>query len=530
MFVTCLNMVSEAWKSYVFGILSRFMEDQELIRYKKYLKERLASFNGIFTKASTGDYSEDVVMPPANDEFVELSAGIQVMIEAIRGRISALESEVAERKYQASHDSLTGLPNRHSFEERAIKLAAEAHRDDKKMAFLYFDIDRFKQVNDVFGHLVGDVLLQEFARRITSCMREDDIIGRLGGDEFVVILKDIKARYEVVRIMKKVIKALESPIPFESRTIFLSTSIGIAMFPRDGRDVRSLIANSDVALLNAKQSGRNHYRFYQAAMNKEASSRLNVVQELRQALLARQIEVYYQPVVDSSTRKVISVEALLRWHHPERGLVSASEFISIAEDHGIMKMLGEETLRTVFAQQGRWLHQGLPQMRIAVNLSPREFTDSRFIDKVKKLLSENNLPPSFLEFEIVETLAMENIELAKDRFKMLHKLGVHIAIDDFGVGYSSLGYLKDLPIDTLKIDQSFIKHGIKNPHNQAIVRSIISLGHNLNVKVIAEGVETEEQLQFLRELGCDGVQGYYIARPMQSEKLANWASAFEPII
>jgi len=506
------------------------MEDQELSRYKKYIKERLASFYGIFAKASVGDYSEDVVMPPKCDEFAELAAGIQVMIKDIRQRIADLESEIAERKYQAAHDQLTGLPNRHSFEERSEALFKSRLRENEEVAFLYLDIDRFKQVNDVFGHIVGDVLLQEFASRISDCIRSEDIIGRLGGDEFVIILRGVKTRNDVVRVAKKIVKSLASPIPFESRTIFLSTSIGIALYPGDGRDTQSLIANSDVALLQAKQAGRNHYKFYHASMNREASVRLSVVHELRQALIAKEIELHYQPIVDATTHKILTVEALLRWRHPVRGLIPAADFISIAEDHGIMKMLGEQTLKTVFVQQGEWQKQGLRPMRISVNLSPREFTDSRFIEKVKHLLSENHISPSLLEFEIVENLAMENIALAKDRFKRLRQLGVMIAIDDFGVGYSSLGYLKDLSIDTLKIDQSFIRRGLKNPRDLAIIRAIIALGHSLRVKVVAEGVESEEQLLTLRELGCDGLQGYYIARPMPSERLARWKSEFEPIV
>jgi diguanylate cyclase (GGDEF)-like protein len=506
------------------------MEDPELSQYKEHIKKRLASFYGIFAKASVGDYSEDAVIPPEGDEFAKLAAGIQGMIEVIRERISELEAEVVERKYQAAHDPLTGLPNRHSFEERARVALEAAQRDNKKLALLYLDIDRFKQVNDVFGHYVGDMLLQEFARRVGECITSDDIVGRFGGDEFVVILTNIKTRSEVTRTIKKIIKALESPMPFESRTVFLSTSIGVAMFPEEGSDMQTLLANSDVALLHAKQAGRNHYNFYEASMNREASSKMNVVQELRQALLANQIKLYYQPVIDAVTHKVVNVEALLRWQHPERGLLPASEFISIAEDHGIMKKLGEETLKTVFSQQGEWQRKGVPPTRIAINLSPREFTDSRFIEKVKRLLSENNISPALLEFEIVENLAMENIALAKDRFKLLRKMGITIAIDDFGIGYSSLGYLKDLPIDVLKIDQSFIKHSMTNSQNQAIIKAIVALGHSLHMKVVAEGVESEDQLHLLRELGCDGMQGYYIARPMPAEKLAQWASKFEPII
>jgi diguanylate cyclase (GGDEF)-like protein len=503
--------------------------------YKKYIKEQLASFYQIFAKASVGDYSEDVVIPQEGDELAELAAGIQVMLEVIRSRISELEAEIADRtlveekiRYQAAHDPITGLPNRHSFD--AALSEAILTSGEKKMALLYFDIDRFKQVNDAYGHQTGDLLLKEFATRVHQCIRQNDIIARLGGDEFAVVLRDIKTTQDATRVVKKIVKALEPPISLDERTVFLSASIGIAMFPHDGRDLWSFVANADVALLHAKQSGRNHYKFYRPSMGREVSSQLGMVQELRQALRENQIELYYQPIIDTQTQKTLSIEALLRWQHPKRGLLTAGEFITVAEHYGIMRMLGEETLRAVLAQQGSWQEHGTHPIRVAVNISPREFTDSRFVERIKKLLAEYRIQPSLLEFEIVETLAMENIELAKDRFKALRKLGITISIDDFGTGYSSLSYLKDLPIDNLKIDKSFVRRSITSEQDRAIIQAIVTLGHSLHLRVVAEGVETEEQLHLLRDLGCDAVQGFYTGRPMPPAKLVEWASQFEPIL
>ncbi len=509
-----------------------------LEEYKKKVKNRLASFGSIFAKASIGDYSEDAVIPEdESDEFSELAAGIQVMIEVIRERIEELEAEIADRKiieerirHQALHDPLTGLPNRKLFEERLAVVFPEAFRENKKMAVLYFDIDRFKQVNDVYGHEVGDLLLKEFTARVRDCLPKENVFARIGGDEFVAVLTDVKERNEVMKILKKIVEVLESSMPIESKTIFLSTSIGVAMFPRDGRDLRSLLANSDVALSHAKQGGRNHYRFYRSVMNKEASARLAIVQELRQAVIANQMEAFYQPVINLKTNRIMNAEALLRWRHPERGIIAAADFIPLAYDHGIMRVLGEAVLTSVFQDQRMWQRRGMPRIRVAVNLSSREFTDRGFVEKLKRMLTEYEISPTLLEFEIVESLAMENISLAKERFKTFHKLGITITIDDFGIGYSSLSYLKGLPVDKLKIDQSFIRNSVKSREDRAIIQTIITLGHNLNLKVIAEGVETKEQLKLLQEMGCDGVQGFRVARPMSSEALVHWISKTEPIV
>ncbi|HVN26043.1 MAG TPA: EAL domain-containing protein [Candidatus Paceibacterota bacterium] len=460
------------------------------------------------------------------------------MIDVIRGRIGELEAEIVDRKvaeeklrHQAAHDPITGLPNRHWFDAWLGEAIAKEAAGDGKMAFLYFDIDRFKQVNDVYGHQVGDVLLKEFAERIRGCISPRDAIARLGGDEFAAVLTGVRSRHDVTRTIRRMTKALEPAIPVEEHSVFLSASIGIAMFPQDGRDVRTLIANADVALLQAKNEGRNHFTFYQPKMNRELAAQMSMVHELRQAIAGNELELHYQPIVDVHTRKNIGMEALLRWRHPTRGLLAAGEFIPVAEHHGVMRRLGEEVLRTVLAQQSVWRRQGAqPPFRVAVNLSPREFTDDRFVDRVKRLLAEYDVPPQLLEFEIVESLAMENVALARDRFKALRKLGITISIDDFGMGYSSLSYLKDLPVDNLKIDQSFIKRSMTNEQDRAIVKTIVSLGHSLHLNVIAEGVESEAQFGFLRDVGCDWVQGYHIARPMPSRQLAQWASRFSPIV
>ncbi|HVM77256.1 MAG TPA: EAL domain-containing protein [Candidatus Paceibacterota bacterium] len=513
------------------------MAIESLDSYKKYVKERLDSFRTIFAKASIGEYSEDVAIPEDNEEFAELATGIQVMIEVIRERIGELENEIADRKiieerirHQALHDPLTGLPNRKLLEERLAEVFQNAFRDDQKMAVVYFDLDRFKQINDVYGHQVGDMLLKEFAGRVDEVLPPGSLFARLGGDEFLVVLHKVKSQTDVSNILKRVVTALESPMSIESKTLFLSTSMGVAMFPRDGRELSTLVANSDVALLQAKHAGRNHFRFYRAMMNREASSRMQVVQELRHAVASEQMEIYYQPVVDFSTNRIMNAEALLRWRHPEQGLIEAHDFIPLAYDHGIMRMLGESTLRGVLQSQRTWQRQGVSRIRVAVNLSTREFTDRTFMEKLRSMLDEFEISPTLLEFEIVESLAMENIDLAKDRFKAFHKLGITIAIDDFGMGYSSLGYLKDLSVDKLKIDQSFVRRSLKSKEDRAIIQTIVALGQNLNLKVVGEGVETKEQLNLLRELGCSGVQGFRVARPMSGDMLARWVASSEPLV
>ena len=506
-------------------------------KYKKIVKDRLTSFRSIFAKASVGDYSENAVIPEGDDDFAELATGIQVMLDAIRGHVGKLETEVADRKlmeerirHQALHDPLTGLPNRALLEEQLVGVFSKASREEQKMAIVYLDIDRFKQINDVFGHQVGDRLLKEFAVRVRDVIPPESLFSRMGGDEFVITLLDTKSENDVAKILKKIVTALESPMPIESKILFLSTSMGVAMFPRDGRDPLTLMANSDVALLQAKHAGRNHYRFYRAAMNREASARMHFVQELRHAIVGNQIETFYQPVVSFETGRIMNAEALLRWRHPNRGLVEAHEFIPLAYDHGIMRMLGEAALKTVFQNEREWQAQGIPRIRVAVNLSSREFTDREFLEKLKRMLDEFGVSPTLLEFEIVESVAMENIELAKERFKAFHRLGITIAIDDFGIGYSSLGYLKDLSVDKLKVDQSFVRRSLKSREDRAIIQTIVALGRNLNLKVVAEGVETKDQMTLLKELGCDGVQGFRIARPMPGDMLARWVVQTEPMI
>jgi diguanylate cyclase (GGDEF)-like protein len=513
------------------------MDPESLEAYKKFVRNRLATFQGIFAKASVGDYSEDAVIPEGDDDFSELAAGIQVMIEVIRERIDELETEIADRKiieerirHQALHDPLTGLPNRKLLEERLGEIFQEAFRNNQKMAIVYLDIDRFKQINDVFGHQVGDLLLKEFTVRIQSSLPKDSLFVRMGGDEFVIAIMNAKSQTEVTKILKKIVIALESPMPIEAKTLFLSTSMGVAMFPRDGRELTTLMANSDVALLQAKQAGRNHFRFYKTTMNREASSRMQVVQELRRALIANQIETYYQPVMDLSTNRIMNAEALLRWQHPERGTIAAQEFIPLAYDHGIMRMLGETALKSLFHDQRGWQKQGIPRVRVAVNLSSREFTDREFLEKLRRMLDEYEISPTLLEFEIVESLAMENIDLAKERFRSFHKLGITIAIDDFGIGYSSLSYLKNLSVDKLKIDQSFVRRSLKSREDRAIIQTIIALGRNLNLKVVAEGVETKDQFKLLQEMGCDGIQGFRVAHPMSADALARWVVRSEPMV
>jgi diguanylate cyclase (GGDEF)-like protein len=428
-----------------------------------------------------------------------------------RARIQALRLEQAnaELQHQATHDALTGLPNRLLFIDRLGREIAHAERDGHRFAVLVVDLDRFKVINDTLGHGPGDQLLVEIARRLSNSVRSADTVARTGGDEFLLLLTDIREASDAAVIAAKIISELDKSLSIGGTEVHTSASIGISLYPVDGTDSDSLVAHADEAMYFAKQAGRNAFHFFNPGMSVFSRERLDLESELRRALPMKQFEVHYQPKVDVVTGRMNSVEALLRWRHPTRGLVGPLDFIPIAEETGLMLPIGEWVLREACRQARQWQREGLPFLRIAVNISPIHFRQSKFLDVVRSALLDHDLEPQYLEIELTETTVMDHAENSVNILEELSRMGVLVSIDDFGTGYSSMSYLRRFPIDKLKIDRSFINDMTTNSDAAAIVKAIISLAHSLRLKVVAEGVETAEQLQQLQELGCDQFQGFY---------------------
>jgi diguanylate cyclase (GGDEF)-like protein/PAS domain S-box-containing protein len=420
-------------------------------------------------------------------------------------------------KHLAYHDALTGLANRTLFQDRLTVALAQARRKKQTAAVMFLDLDRFKAVNDTVGHALGDHLLQGVAERLTGLVRDGDTVARVGGDEFALLLQEVERAEEVAEVAERVLDALRQPWVLNGQEFRITTSIGIAMFPNDGEDADSLLRNADTAMYRAKEQGRDNFQLYTPDMNARIAERLALENSLRHGLERGELLVYYQPQVDIASGKIVGMEALVRWQHPERGLVFPAEFIPVAEETGLIVPLGEWVLRTACAQNKAWQAAGFPPMRVAVNLSARQFQQRDLIEVVDEVLTETGLEARWLQLEITEGVAMQDVESNIAVLRELREMGVQIAIDDFGTGHSSLSYLSRLPIDVVKIDQSFIQDLTTDPNDAAIARSIIVMAHNLKLRVIAEGVETEEQLAFLKKRRCDEMQGYLFSKPAPAE-------------
>ena len=436
-----------------------------------------------------------------------------------------LEGEIAERKqaeqraqHLADHDALTGLPNRRLLEDRLTQALALSYRNREQTAVMFVDLDRFKTINDSLGHATGDVLLKEVAGRLVAQLRDGDTICRIGGDEFVVVLPEIRRATDAAHVAQKVIEQLSLPTAIEGRELHVTPSIGIAVFPEDGRDAETLIRNADAAMYHAKEMGRANYQFFTDQMNLSASRRLALENDLRRALQKGELHVYYQPIIELKGGCVSGHEALVRWQHPSRGLVRPAEFIQVAEDTGLILKIGEWVLR----EACRWatfigVDRGL---QISVNLSARQFADPRLVDTVARALKDTGLPANLLELEITESTVMQHTDVTAVTFAKLKQLGVSIAIDDFGTGYSSLAYLKRFAVDRLKIDRSFITDVPGDKDHKAIVAAVVALSHALGLKVVAEGVENEAQMEFLQTCRCDYLQGFLAGRPVDADTAA----------
>ena len=464
-----------------------------------------------------------------------LGRDVQYMLRASNA-FNALKRQEDRLRYLAYYDPLTSLPNRRSFNEQLNRILKRSHRRKSNAALMFIDLDHFKRINDSIGHGRGDRLLVEIAKRLTLELREDDAINyfsdnsaedmddqdsgteiaRLGGDEFTVVLSDVPDILQVERIARRILEALSEPIPLQTHNPVVTPSIGIALYPEDGEDPDTLVRNADTAMYAAKAEGRSCYRFYNERMNSMAVEQLKMEEELRTALREDQLELRYQPQVDTRSGEVVSMEALVRWKHPERGMVSPAVFIPVAESTGQIIELGNWVMAEVARNCLYWDNMGLPPFRVCVNISPLQFNQGNLVQSVADFLGHSGLAPSRLELELTESAIMTDAETNISKLQELKALGVELAVDDFGTGYSSLSYLKRFPIDTLKIDQSFVAD-LDSPDGAAIIDAILALARTLKLRSIAEGIETEDQLTYLVDKQCDLLQGYYFARPLYPE-------------
>jgi len=433
----------------------------------------------------------------------------------------ALMSDISERKaveermtYLAQHDVLTGLPNRMLFQDRLQQAITYAERQHNNVALLFLDLDRFKNVNDTLGHHYGDLLLQEVTRRIRLSVRNSDTVSRQGGDEYVIMLPNLDDLGDIMQVVNKLIETIAHPYQLEEHSVHMTTSVGVSVYPQDGTDSETLIKNADTAMYQAKDAGRNCYRFFTQAMNRSIAKRVGLENMLRDALKRNELLLHYQPLVNLRSGQIVAAEALVRWQHPDHGLIPTAEFIQIAEETGMIVPLGGWVLGEACRQNQEWRALGLREITMSVNLSPVQLHDRNLVETVSLALSRSGMSANALELEITESAMMKNPEQAIVMLSKLNGLGIKFSIDDFGTGYSSLSYLKKFPVDMLKIDQSFVRDLTVDNDDAAIVRAVISMARSLGLRVIAEGVETAEQLRFLEGLDCDMMQGFYFSRPL----------------
>ena len=435
--------------------------------------------------------------------------------------VSAARAMALEMTYSAQHDFLTGLPNRMLLNDRVTQAVVLAPRHDKKVAVLFLDLDGFKHINDSLGHAVGDKLLQSIAKRLVQCVRTSDTVSRQGGDEFVVLLSEVEQSGDPAITARRMLETVAEPHLIDHHDLHVTTSIGVSVCPEDGSDAATLIKNADTAMYQAKENGRQSYQFFKPAMSVRAIERQSIEENLRRALERQEFTLHYQPKINIKSGEITGAEALIRWTHPVRGPVSPAQFIPVAEDCGLILPIGNWVLREACKQARSWFDAGLPLGSMAVNISAMEFRDENFLEGVFSILEETGLDPSALELELTESVLMKHAESTETILKTLRSRGVQLAVDDFGTGYSSLSYLRKFPIDALKIDQSFVRQITTAPDETTIVTAVIGMGRSLKLRVIAEGVETDEELRFLQAHLCDEAQGYHFSRPVCAEQFAS---------
>ena len=485
------------------------------------------------------DVDHRIVLPNGHEFTVNLQAEAVFDDQLKAPTIVGTAQDISERKRSereihrlAYYDSLTGLPNRVLFKDRVTRALAHARRYQSTLAVLFLDLDRFKVINDTLGHNVGDLLLKQVADRLSDSIRHSDSVGRsvekdethelarLGGDEFTVLLTNIRDAQNAGTVARRILEALARSFLIDGYEISVTVSVGIAIFPSDGDSVDVLLKSSDVAMYHAKEQGRNNFQFYSEAMNALATERLKMENDLRRALERHELVVYYQPQVDIRTDRIVGAEALVRWRHPQRGMLLPAVFLPVATETGMIQKVDDEVLLMACRQNKAWQDAGYAPIRMSVNVSNLFFHGVSLTNAVARALSETHLAPESLELELTESITMRHVETSITMLLELRAMGVRLSIDDFGTGYSSLSHLQRFPLNMLKIDQSFIRDVTSNSANASITRAIISLAHSMNLSVLAEGVETEEQLALLRREGCDEVQGHYFGRPMSAEEFA----------
>ena len=470
----------------------------------------------IGTPDPLGDHA--AMLRQANEHLVMVAIESQKLVDIA-------QTETMELNYLAHHDVLTDLPNRMLLLDRLGQAIGMARRQGKEMAVMFLDLDRFKYINDSLGHAIGDKLLQSVAHRLVSCVRISDTVSRQGGDEFLLLLPKIEHASDAALCAQKILAAFTFPHIIDQHKLVVSLSIGISIFPNDGDDAATLIKSADTAMYHAKESGRENFKFFKQEMNDRAAQKQLIEASLRLAVERQEFVLYYQPKVNLRHRTIVGCEALIRWQHPEQGLLAPEQFMSVAEECGLILTIGRWVLRQACQQAVAWRTAGLVPITVAINASALEFRSTDFLDNIRAILDETMMDPHYLEIELTEDILKYDVESGIGVLSGLHGLGIKLALDDFGTGYSSLSYLGRFPIDTLKIDRSFVNNITKNKDDAVIVSSVLGLGRSLNKRVIAEGVETEAQVEFLLDQKCEQGQGFFLGRPVLASVLAQLMAA-----
>ncbi|MGZ4111683.1 MAG: EAL domain-containing protein, partial [Tumebacillaceae bacterium] len=500
----------------IFSFIHPEYRQQSVARYTKKLEERRKSGNTLETDLTVVLKDGTPFIGEVNSKLIEID-GEPATLTMIKDVTARQETE-NQLKRMAYYDALTGLPNRVLFKETLSQGLAEMEKGSFDLAILFLDMDRFKYINDTFGHPFGDLMLKVIGGRLQECIGDRGMLARMGGDEFTILLENVNGAERMTQMAEDILAQFRDPIVIDDHELLLTPSIGIAVAPFDGEDADSLMKHADAAMYRAKEHGGNRYEFYTSAISVDHYERILLENDLRRALERTEFVLHYQPKIDAITRRIVSMEALVRWQRPGYGMVSPGLFIPLAEETGLILALGEWVLREACRQNKEWQDMGFAPMRVAVNVSAKQFHQSNVVDMIHRVLEETGLDPEWLEIEITESTIMKNAEGVIATVQQLKRMGVHIAIDDFGTGYSSLGYLRRFHLNTLKVDRSFLQDVLEDSENTIIVSAIINLAHNLKLNVVAEGVETEEQLAFLIELGCDEVQGYLFSPPISAER------------
>jgi diguanylate cyclase (GGDEF)-like protein/PAS domain S-box-containing protein len=496
---------------------------------KENAKKLFQTFNEVYrTGKPAKAFNWQIRSKDGKKIFIEASISLKKDSSGKPIGFQGLTRDISERKqleeeihYQATHDALTGLANRLMFGQMLNHTIESAKRHQRQFAVLFIDLDRFKIINDTLGHDAGDQLLQEIGARLKQTLRAADLIARLGGDEFIILIEDVSDANHVATVAHKIIANIIKPLTIMGQECRITASIGISIYPKDAEDEQSLMKNADLAMYLAKEEGKNNYQFYSEDIQSKSLERLSIETNLRFALERNEFSLHYQAKVDFKTNAISGVEALLRWQNPHLGSVTPTQFIPVAEETGLIVPIGLWVMKTACAQNVAWQREGLPPVCMAVNLSPRQLTDDNLIDDIRTALNDSGMAPNLLELEITENMVMHNPTRMIAVLAKIKSLGVRLAIDDFGTGYSSLAQIKHFPVDTLKVDRSFIRNIPQDAEDKAITEAIIAMGKTLSLRVVAEGVETEDQMNFLKDHLCDEMQGYYFSKPIIPEKFAD---------